>query len=362
MHDRQPLPTRNFPTTEMRVGAVWLDSHLSYPGRTHLTRLVAFSYVIRLAADAFLVADNDNTGDAEDEAEEEFRLRCSRRARQAREAWADSSHCVDMTLALWSSEPLDRLSSVLQHREEHGKATLDAIHEAGPIHEAERELWRRATSAETCFFPLTFLRRHFDGHAEVDAEEVMRSGFAKAVDMAAQLWSRLRLKYTCYPWRLLALVDSRTPEHAKVELRRDFATCPACELDQTFSAPLRASLADPEQVDVEAGDCLTALARGTRMTNMHIERLLSQVKKASPTVARKPTVERFCAAGLLSQHMSRFTKRGYEDKHMPEQLALRLSTLPPPQPPSLRPTPVRAHLRCTCRCSNWHTMFVDAAR
>ncbi len=44
-----------------------------------------------------------------------------------------------MTLALWTSEPLDRLSSVLQHREEHGKATLDAVSKHGPIHEAEQD-------------------------------------------------------------------------------------------------------------------------------------------------------------------------------------------------------------------------------
>jgi hypothetical protein len=134
--------------------------------------------------------------------------------------------------------------------------------------------------------------------------------FSKIMCVSAQLWSRFVTKYTNWPWRLATLVDIRTPAVEKIRIRDEFSKCPSCELDQGFSAPLRESLVNPSLVDVEAYPLLAQFAGRTRLTNMKTERLLSQMRTATPgSTGRKPTLERYCHQGHLTQHMSRFASK-----------------------------------------------------
>jgi hypothetical protein len=97
-----------------------------------------------------------------------------------------------------------------------------------------------------------------------------------------------------------------------------FTECPRCELDCGFGAPLRDGYGS--STEVMAGvlkQLLAALANTTRMSNMHLERLLAQFKAATPFIARRPTVERYCTAALLAQYMSRFVSRGFKDSQRP---------------------------------------------
>jgi hypothetical protein len=120
-----------------------------------------------------------------------------------------------MLVSLWASEALDRLSAQMQHQDETGKGLLDAVFHNGPVREAQDELLRRASSDMDALFPLSCLVHHYEPHPDVAADAVFRMGFSKCIELAAQLWSRLQIKYAAFPWCLLGVVDDRNTEEYK---------------------------------------------------------------------------------------------------------------------------------------------------
>jgi hypothetical protein len=135
----------------------------------------------------------------------------------------------------------------------------------------------------------------------------------QGVDMSSQVWLRLQRKYSDWPFKLPDLVDSRVSAAVRAEICEEFATLPPCELDPGFTAVLRDLVPVGRSIDEYAHELLEALSKQCRMSNMHVERLFAAIKRASMGNPRKPTIERYCVAGSLSQRMSAFLSAGNED-------------------------------------------------
>jgi hypothetical protein len=108
-----------------------------------------------------------------------------------------------------------------------------------------------------------------------------------------------------------------------------FATLPSCELDQTFGLPLRQALKDPDELEVQAGLLLQTVLEIGQATNMPLERLLAMIKKASPSISRRPTVERVLNAGMLTQCMNNHVQRGGVDSRLGHHQSFRFGARPP---------------------------------
>jgi hypothetical protein len=87
-------------------------------------------------------------------------------------------------------------------------------------------------------------------------------------------------------------------------------------LDQVFGLPLREGLIHPDELEAEAGLLLQALLEIGQATNMPLERLLAQIKKASPSISRRATVQRVLSAGMLTQLMNHHLQRGGIDSRL----------------------------------------------
>ena len=107
------------------------------------------------------------------------------------------------------------LDATLQHREATGKSLLDASFEYGLVWQAEVEMTKRAMSAPDCYFPLSLLQHHVELDPEIDTASFSLQAFASIVELTAQLWTRLVLKFSNFPWVLIRLVDARTSEADK---------------------------------------------------------------------------------------------------------------------------------------------------
>lgn len=86
---------------------------------------------------------------------------------------------------------------------------------------------------------------------------------------------------------------------------REFQLCNVCDLEPDMAAKLHASMIDrsPENIARDRGlhEALLLWDRCAKLSNMHTERLLSQIKAACPEKSGKPWLERMVAAGLLTQ-------------------------------------------------------------
>jgi hypothetical protein len=111
--------------------------------------------------------------------------------------------------------------------------------------------------------------------------------------------------------------NRQPPESSwQARIKHLFATLPSCELDQVFGLPLREGLIHPDELEAEAGLLLQALLEIGQATNMPLERLLAQIKKASPSISRRATVQRVLSAGMLTQLMNHHLQRGGIDSRL----------------------------------------------
>jgi len=152
----------------------------------------------------------------------------------------------------------------------------------GPAHEAETELYRRAMSSETTFFPLEFLFHQFEGIPGVDAVAKEAEAFGKNVETAAQLWTELILVLTNLPWILCQLQDCRISQQEKDALLSRLSGLRSCCHDPGFSKPLfEDSGGDPATLGAAGRQIIEALSRFCQGTNMPLERLLSLFRSQS---------------------------------------------------------------------------------
>jgi len=156
------------------------------------------------------VREENNDGVALDDEAAEFRARCNRKARQAKEASTDETFNFEVVVSTWAGEPCEALCNQLQHKEVAGKCALDLTWERGPLHVAETELVKRLTSDPSSDFGLDFVMETFaESHSELELVDLELQAFASGMDVLAQLVSRVVMVAAEEPWDLLRLCDER---------------------------------------------------------------------------------------------------------------------------------------------------------
>ena len=285
------------------------------PAMVPATALLLLHGLLQRAVVAAYSREADQEIDGEDE-NVDFHKYAQAKVRQTLDFVRAPESPVDLAIALWASEGLDKLSATMQHIDAHGKSLLDATHPNGPAMDAERYAYRIVTgAAEIEAPPLSAIVHHFAANPEVDIQEVTCAARARAIQVAAQIWSRFIVQFESYPWRLIRVVDPRTSEEEQRNIMDSFLDAPLCDLDAGFSAPLRDSLLDPRPSSFDAATrrMLQALAEVGHTTNMHLESLLNVIKCSTPFNKHKPTAERTCNAGVLAQMMSKHLDSGGAD-------------------------------------------------
>jgi len=203
----------------------------------------------------------------------------------------------------------------LQHADNVGKSLLDATYERGPLHNAEVELYRRATSSVNTFFPLSLLVHHFSSGSDADNHALHNRGFGKIMSMGAQLWARLVCLLTNTPWSMIQLSDQRNSAETLARLRAEFMAKLECDLDPECGRIVQAEAKVHPEALIEATESIiAAAAQHCQGTNMGMERLLSLVRSATPVCkGRKPRAARVVGRGMLTQLMRRQLDCGLPD-------------------------------------------------
>ena len=146
--------------------------------------------VHKVMSNAIIIEDQDEAAAANVvDDENDFRQKCSRRARQAKEAVQSIEHRVAVVQAVWAGEPLEKLSNELQYEDEQGECLIKAVADDGPVFHAEAELFKRVTSSPDIWFTLSLLTHHFADSEEVNIVDFERSCFGKIMSLAGGLWS-----------------------------------------------------------------------------------------------------------------------------------------------------------------------------
>jgi hypothetical protein len=144
-----------------------------------------------------------------------------------------------------------------------------------------------------------------------------------------QVWSRIVIPFRQWPWRLLGseLLLPFIKNPSKLETRRygvrdltvvtDMYDERTCCLDASVTEPLRAkfTLADWDPATggttaLELLSLLVELRRRLKLTTMHLERRLKEIKLSIPYSGGRPPAESFCYGSVLNQLWKRHLDLG----------------------------------------------------
>lgn len=220
-----------------------------------------------------------------------------------------------MLLTMVATEPLDALNQRLQHLDATSCCLRDLTNSnSGVLVVAQRRLSNLLLDADSPV-ALHDVFEHFGASQGLEVGAMCDEARALVAGLGAQVSARLESSYFTWPWRLLRCVDPQSSEQDRRKVAEVFLAEEACELDADFSEPLRKGIGSVEEL-TEPGnvgyDMLDRLARRGRATNMGCERLLAQIRQASPCVKHKPLALRVLHCGLLTQHLKMWRDRGHE--------------------------------------------------
>jgi hypothetical protein len=199
-------------------------------------------------------------------------------------------------------EPLDWCWQRIQYLDEHSSPMWDLQDsQSNPFYRTLQEFSvlvstpRSDSSLAPFFYHVTYERTAEQLDALV--VEVRNLLFT----MAAQVFWRLHLPYSGYPY-LLAMLShpSCTPE-LREQLAEQFFREPMCCLDAACSGKIRQMFGSYIDFlsDKRLQSTLRTWARQARLCNMHIERIFALLRKSCGQ--KVPHLERLVSAGLLSQ-------------------------------------------------------------
>ena len=156
---------------------------------------------------------------------------------------------------------------------------------------------------------MSLLVHHFTPLPQVNEVHFQHKSCERVMNISAIVWSRVETLLSESPLEWVLLADPRCTQAEKDELFRSFQNRNLCDLDWGFTRPLR-----------EAGATYALLEKAAHHlrkhgwpTNMSLERLLSLIKKSSPSQSRAPNAERILHGGTLSQFQSRHQRGGHDD-------------------------------------------------
>ena len=146
---------------------------------------------------------------------------------------------------------------------------------------------------------------------------------AVLLDMGAQVWWRLAA-FREWPFHFTEVCDGRTSEAQRLVLNELFAKSETvCCLDKDFARKVLNMFNSAEHtlVDSALAACLRGRAEKYIVVNMHLERLLSQVRLAIGS-EKSPEAERVCGAGFLAQVLRDHLALGGRDPRIQDRRGL----------------------------------------
>ena len=215
-------------------------------------------------------------GDAADD----YRLFCKRKVFRMKKILHDDDKVMAWSILSLSAEPLDHLWMRLQYLDARGRILLECSGDGSPFREAMQALSGLLTTPvmDGAMAPVFWF---FEG------SQILTARSRKLVlNMAAQTWWRFGV-FEQYPFKLVQMVDPAHPDPAMAA--QDFWDCPQCCKSPHFCRKVMRLFESSRQLldDKEFNLLLRNWSAKTKLTNMHIERLLALIKRGIPGANRR---------------------------------------------------------------------------
>ena len=217
----------------------------------------------------------------------------------------DNQREIQFAVLCWCAEPLDHLWQRIQYVDERQNVLVQCVGYSSPFAECGRS-----------YFKMMFTRVNDGLLAPLfwywpNSQSLAKRCRTQAMCMAAQVWWRFA-QYRHFPIRLAQLVDPATQN--KSDIAQEFMDTPSCCSDSCFGEKVRKFFSSAESMiaDTEFMWLLRTWSRVCRICNMHIERLLAQIKQGVQPSGRagnaaRPDPEKLAAVGA-----------GLSDRDLPE--------------------------------------------
>ena len=202
--------------------------------------------------------------------------------------------------------PIDYLWSRLQWLDQRGKVLFDIVGGRNPITDCVETLVQHVERASTWFSPL--LWRYPDAQEELSREIRLRT-----LCTVCQLWWRF-MHLEEFPYIFVRMVlPNATPESIRKLAELFFGKRKCClEPDMALKVSAFFGTAAKLVASERFRRVVYAWADGTKLCNMHIERLLALIRLSlrAGVMAGTPDIEKVIACGLLSQWRSSYNTYG----------------------------------------------------
>jgi hypothetical protein len=147
---------------------------------------------------------------------------------------------------------------------------------------------------------------------------------AMVLEVSAELYYRLELYFSRFPFKLLLLVSPDMSESEKLAIRKELFSCPECCLDMCCSLALRKWAQTPHGLESRTvTGVLTAWRDRGRVSTAHIERMHAQNKTslAPGRGGKRISVESGAYASFCQRLMSSHVRHGHLDYSLPKNEA-----------------------------------------
>ena len=269
---------------------------------------------------------------AENQDEDDYRVQVRKKTEKALKHCSSTKIFLHSTVLSWIMSPVDHLWQRLQ-ADKHPVTLCDVVRDQNPFKKCSTLLANVLLHPPESG-PVAVLWKHWSGVIEDELLDWLVMQICQDVAaMVCQIYFRFDIVWKAWPFPLASMVDTEGGTDAYVQselVYEKFMKAPKCCLDEHFGSKLRdlweACGEEHHTHDAFRARYLTALqcwAHNTKITNMHVERLLSQCKSSSSD--KVPSVERLLCSSYLSQWLSLHKKAGGlgpgESQHRKELIA-----------------------------------------
>ena len=270
-----------------------------------------------IAVSPVFVDDGDDVeeanagGNAAQKTAQMWRAIAAGKARATVDFYDDDDMGFIVPAATIISEPLDRLSAILQHADISGHA-LAELTDAGALGHCSRHLFLLTQPADhprhtkRTSWQLDTLMEHI-GFSDERADMVL----LQSVSLASQVWACMEILAASWPWRLFlsgVVLPDMPEEHFQRELEYFFSEDGCC-VDAWVGEWLRQAVTlDELKTEVDWRALVTHIAKRLKTTNMQLERVLKELKESFPRLhgpVHAETMIHMGALGQLWQHHMR---------------------------------------------------------
>ena len=246
------------------------------------------------------------------EDDDDVRKAVAARTKRAAEHTNDRQRQCHYIMISWATEAVDHLWLRLQHLDEKQCTLMDLQLPDSPFRVCQRELASLMLQPFE-LSPLSTVYWFFVGSDEEAGADFAADVRQHVASIISQITWRFDQRFNTWPYRICKLIDVRLPPAERDAEFDMFWNEPECCLDPDFGAKVRRLITsrDGFKCDKAIAAAIKDWSTHTKLCNMQTERLLSLIKKSCPDA--KPSVEKICAKGLLTQHLRDHMAAGGED-------------------------------------------------